>query len=71
MAAHHGISPSVIEKNKLEPHVVGYIEQFNEIDEVSRITNMPRNEKIHSNKSKNGLMLRYQTVILLFVCLLF
>ena len=50
MAAHHGISPSVIEKNKLEPHVVGYIEQFNEIDEVSRITNMPRNEKIHSNK---------------------
>ena len=45
MAAHHGISPSVIEKNKLEPHVVGYIEQFNEIDEVSRITNMPRNEK--------------------------
>ncbi len=50
MAAHHGISLSVIEKNKLEPHVVGYIEQFNEIDEVSRITNMPRNEKIHSNK---------------------
>jgi len=46
MAAHKGISKEVIEKNKLEPHVIEYIEQFNDIDEVSRITNMPRNKDL-------------------------
>lgn len=47
MTAHQGISQQVIDKNKLEPHVVKYIEQFNEIDEISRITDMPRNKKVN------------------------
>lgn len=46
MAAHKGISKEVIEKNKFEPHVIEYIEQFNDIDEVSRVTNMPRNKDL-------------------------
>lgn len=48
MTAHQGISENVIEKNVLEPHIVKAIEQFNDIDEISRITDMPRNR--HTNK---------------------
>lgn len=36
----------LLKKNKLEPHVIEYIEQFNDIDEVSRITNMPRKKDL-------------------------
>jgi predicted kinase len=46
MAAHKGISNDVIEKNQLEQHVIEYIDKFNDIDEVSRITNMPRNRDL-------------------------
>lgn len=47
MTAHQGISKNVAKKNQLEPHIVKYIGQFNEIDEVSRITDMPRNRKVN------------------------
>lgn len=47
MQAHKGISKDVIEKNQLEPHIVEAVTEFNAIDEVSRITNMPPNKKVH------------------------
>ncbi|WP_025725026.1 AAA family ATPase [Acholeplasma granularum] len=47
MNAHKGLSKKVIEDNDLEPYLVDLIYKFNAIDEVSRITNIPRDKKIY------------------------
>lgn len=50
MAAHKGISKEHMKKHGLSPNLVDSIMQFNAIDEVSRITKMPKNKKVHTTQ---------------------